>query len=69
MEVQFAAVSAYDDNHHIINIRADANETIHVGQVISLMHIDQTYVECTISAMRKWEINSNKKRHHTDVFF
>lgn len=61
MEVQFSAVSAYDDNHHIINIKTDENETIRVGQVISLMRMDETFVECTISAMRKWEINPNEK--------
>lgn len=61
MEVQFAAVSAYDDNHHIISIKADENETIHVGQVISIELQDETFVECTISAMRKWKKNPNAK--------
>ncbi len=62
MKVQFAAVSAYDDNHHIIRIKADENEIIHVGQVISIELQDETFAECTISAMRKWEINPNEKR-------
>ncbi len=62
MEVQFAAVSANDNNHHIITIRTDENETIHVGQVISIQRQDGTYVECTISAMRRWKDNPNSKR-------
>lgn len=62
MEVQFAAVSAYDENHHIITIKADDNETIRVGQVISIERQDETFVECTIAAMRRWKKNPNAKR-------
>lgn len=62
MDVQFTAVSAYDDKHHIIKIKTDENETIHVGQVISLKRTDGTFVECTISGMRKWEFKSGEKR-------
>ena len=36
MENTFAAVSADDDNHHILTIKADKGETIRVGQKISI---------------------------------
>lgn len=62
MEIQFAAVSAYDENHHIITVKTDENETIHVGQVIFIERQDETFVECTISAMRRWKKNPGAKR-------
>ena len=63
MEIQDASLACDDDNnHHIITIQTEKNETIHVGQVISLERTDETFVECKISAIRRWKEGSNKKR-------
>ena len=66
MEITFAAVSADDDCHYILTIKADKGETIRVGQKISIMVIDEGWVEHIveheIASMRKWELKPNRKR-------
>ena len=62
MKITFTAVSAYDDNHHILSIETEPDETIHVGQVISIMLTDETYIEREISSLRKWVLKPNAKR-------
>jgi len=62
MEITFAAVSAYDKNHHILSIKTDKGETIHVGQKIFIKLADETYAEHEIAAMRKRVLKPNTKR-------
>ncbi len=62
MEITFASVSAYDNSHHILTIKAGEGETICVGQKISIVLTDKTFVEHEIAAMRKWELKPNAKR-------
>ena len=62
MEITHAAVLADDDNHYILTIKTDEGETIHVGQKISIMFTDETFVEHEIASMRKWELKPNAKQ-------
>lgn len=62
MEITCAAVSAYDNSHHILTIKAGEGETIRVGQKISIMLMSETFVEHEIASMRKWELKPDAKR-------
>ena len=62
MEITGSSVAAFDENHHILEIRADEGETICVGQKITVMLMDETYEEHEISSMRVWRENSGSKR-------
>ncbi len=62
MEITFAVVSAYDDTHQILTLKADSGETIRVGQKISIMLTDETYEEHEIVSMRIWELKPNAKK-------
>ena len=59
MEITFSAV---DENRTILFIKTDENETIKVGQIISIELTDETVIEREITAIRQWKENSNKKR-------
>lgn len=61
MEITFSAVSAYDDNHHILSIKADDDEVISVGQKISIMLTAETFEEHEIASMRRWELKPGAK--------
>lgn len=62
MEITFSAISAYDDSHHILTIKTENGETIRKGQTIVVQLIDESFVECEIASMRKWNPNFSKKR-------
>lgn len=62
MEITYATVSADDERHHILTIQSDKNETIRVGQTITIQLVDESCVDRTIASMRKWEPNYSKKR-------
>lgn len=66
MKIKHAAISAYDYNHHILEIEPDEGETIRVGQKISIMVTDEDImehiVEHEIASMRKWELEPDGKR-------
>lgn len=59
MEITFASVLAADDTHHILTIQSEEGETIRVGQKISIMLTDETFVEHEIASMRMWEQKPN----------
>lgn len=62
MEIIDAAVSADKNTHHILTIKADEAETIRVGQKISIMLTDGTFVEHEVASIRRWELKANAKR-------
>jgi hypothetical protein len=62
MEITFAAVSAYDDTHHILTLETEEGETLRVGQKIAIMLTDESCVEHEIASMRRWEVKPNTKR-------
>ena len=62
MEITFSAVSAYDDSHYILTIKTEEGETIRVGQKIEVQLVDESFIECEIATMRKWNPNYSKKR-------
>lgn len=61
MEITYSAISAYDDSHHILTIKTENGETIRKGQTIVVQLIDESFVECEIASMRKWNPNFSKK--------
>lgn len=62
MEIIHAAVSADENTHHILTIKANEDETIRVGQKISIMLTDETFVEHEVASIRRWELKPNAKR-------
>lgn len=62
MEITFSSVSAYDDSHHILTIKTEEGETIHEGQTITVQLVDESFVDCEIASMRKWDPNYSKER-------
>lgn len=62
MKITFAAVYAYDNNHHVLTIKTDEDETINVGQIIPIQLTTGAFVEHKIEAMRKWKQKPNAKR-------
>lgn len=62
MEIAFSAVDSRDENRHILHIKSDEGETIKVGQMISIMLTDETYVERKIESMQCWFCPEGAKR-------
>ena len=62
MEIIFASVDADNENRNILSIKTSDNETIEVGQIISIQLTDETFIEREIKAIRLWKENSNQKR-------
>jgi hypothetical protein len=61
MKITFSAYDREQDCN-ILLIESDEDETICVGQQISIMLTDETFIEREIASMRKWVLTPGAKR-------
>lgn len=60
MKITFAYVYAGNENHHVLCIETDENETLKVGQEIPVELWDRTVRYYPISGMKVWRKGENK---------